>query len=98
MAVCRACNQEMTDLVTCTVKTYDDFPDGIERQRIRYPDDVLASNYAKQEAPLASDWPANCRDCGTPQSGLHHPGCDVESCPRCQWQCISCDCYDEVYD
>jgi hypothetical protein len=51
MAVCKACNQEMTKSVSCTGETYGDFPDGIERRRIRYPDDVLAGDYAKREAP-----------------------------------------------
>lgn len=23
-----------------------------------------------------------CGDCGTPAGGLHHPGCDMEGCPR----------------
>src|SRR5215211_6963077 len=38
--------------------------------------------------------PKNCHDCGTPPGGLHHPGCDVERCPFCGWQVISCDCED----
>ena len=37
-------------------------------------------------------WPQNCHDCGTPQGGLHHPGCAVERCPRCGGQSISCEC------
>lgn len=37
-------------------------------------------------------WPSNCRDCGTPQGALHHPGCDGEACPRCLNQAISCGC------
>lgn len=33
-----------------------------------------------------------CGDCGTPRGGLHHPGCDMETCPRCRGQLISCGC------
>ena len=34
----------------------------------------------------------DCDDCGCPPSGLHHPGCDVERCPICGGQVISCSC------
>jgi hypothetical protein len=37
------------------------------------------------------DW-GDCHDCGTPPGGLHHPGCDVERCPRCHVQAIACAC------
>jgi hypothetical protein len=33
-----------------------------------------------------------CNDCATPLAGLHHPGCDMERCPRCMYQAISCGC------
>lgn len=33
-----------------------------------------------------------CRDCGTPEGGLHHSGCCVERCPRCLGQAIGCGC------
>lgn len=35
-----------------------------------------------------------CHDCNTPRGGLHHPGCDVERCPICLGQAISCGCDD----
>ena len=33
-----------------------------------------------------------CHDCGVRLGGIHHPGCDVEECPRCRRQLISCGC------
>ena len=34
----------------------------------------------------------NCGDCGSPVGGTHYFGCDVERCPICNGQLISCDC------
>jgi len=33
-----------------------------------------------------------CHDCAAVKGQLHVPGCDVESCPRCGGQMISCGC------
>ena len=35
---------------------------------------------------------ATCHDCGVKEGQLHLPGCDMERCPFCGHQLISCDC------
>ncbi len=33
-----------------------------------------------------------CHDCGCLEGQLHDPGCDMERCPLCGNQSISCEC------
>jgi len=35
-----------------------------------------------------------CEDCGIKHGGVHHYGCDEETCPICGEQLISCDCFE----
>lgn len=34
-----------------------------------------------------------CHDCGAKEGQLHHLGCDMERCPKCGHQLISCGCF-----
>ena len=47
-------------------------------------------------------WPrtvTTCGDCGVSRGGWHHPGCDMQQCPSCGGQMLSCDCrFDEDDD
>jgi len=54
---------------------------------------VRAYSIADQEyarVPFSGFLP--CHDCGVTRDQLHHLSCDVEECPRCQRQALSCGC------
>jgi hypothetical protein len=38
---------------------------------------------------------AHCHDCGCEEGQLHELGCDMERCPFCTFQLLSCDCIYE---
>lgn len=79
MAVCDFCDQEMLDGVGCTTTSYDDFQDGVTRERL-----PLTVGRATPEG--------RCFDCQVPVGALHHPGCGEERCPACRGQAMSCGC------
>lgn len=80
MAVCNWCKNEMLDPATITCVQAVKFPDGETVAAIPYtPEDDMS----------------RCHDCGVAAGGLHHPGCDMEECPRCGGQLIGCGCLDD---
>lgn len=105
MAKCDCCNEEMTDpsITTCKGNTHVEFPntmydDAVTLKSVPYD---LKAQHIELKIKLESDeWYENhrCHDCGIAKGGNHHPGCDMERCPKCGGQLISCGCLDENDD
>ena len=85
MAICTSCRQEMMRHVSCSLTTLLLFDGAYQRRRHR-----------SRRAPGPEREARVCGDCGTPPGGLHHPGCDLETCPRCREQLISCGCWEDL--
>ena len=105
MVKCLDCEQEMLEAQGCTLKyveglreyarsptasgTMHYIPECTRsemRERLKYGED----GYTDDEEHV------QCRDCGAKRSHLHHFGCDMERCPKCKGQMISCGCFAEV--
>jgi hypothetical protein len=81
MARCPDCQQEMLDQVGCTVTHLA-------------PDTPRIVHGRETRAPWGDDGKP-CHDCGAPVGQVHHLGCDVEECPICHGQLISCACSEK---
>jgi len=82
MSVCQFCLLEMTAAPSCDVRVLH--VDG-------EPVGMLAWSARGRR------WrDRRCPDCGVAPEGFHHLGCDMQRCPLCAGQMISCDCrFDE---
>lgn len=47
--------------------------------------------------PDYGDENQTCHDCGATRGEYHGLGCDMERCPKCGGQLISCDCNEGEY-
>lgn len=83
MAVCLRCHKDMLSVDGCDVTH---FTLG-KKRRPRVP-------YGREGRLGVHVLPPDqrCRDCNAAVGKFHHPGCDLEECPRCDGQVISCGC------
>lgn len=78
MAKCKDCKLDMAanSTVSCT-----------------YPYIKLNGKWYKRNTSYY-DYNKRCHDCNIVNHGghVHHYGCDIERCPRCKGQLLSCEC------
>jgi hypothetical protein len=82
MAVCRFCDQEMSDPSGPSCVARLRFTDGSSALRVRYSTRRINGD------GCASHPRDRCHDCGVMPGGFHHLGCDVERCPNCGGQLL----------
>jgi hypothetical protein len=84
MAICLDCDREMLTALSCVVST-------LHVGGEPFP----LTPYGRDGTPAPGG--GRCGDCGVEPGGFHHLGCDLQRCPRCQRQLLSCGCpFDEL--
>ena len=87
MVLCAICSQEMLDRVSCS-------PDPmVLRNGLYEPIRWTGTGRYRSRGAITP-----CPDCRSPYGGVHHHGCDMEPCPACHRQAITCGCQDPDED
>ncbi|MFX1294581.1 MAG: hypothetical protein ACFFD2_06985 [Promethearchaeota archaeon] len=76
MVECKVCGQEMKNAESCTMEK------------------LFINGKWYRRNTTYFDQGKRCHDCGimNKQGNFHHLGCDIERCPCCGLQLISCGC------
>ena len=81
MAVCSWCDREMRVATSCSVGALH-----LDGKRV---DMIPWGQGGRHER-------GKCHDCGVAPGGFHHLGCDLQRCPLCRRQMMTCGCrFDE---
>ncbi len=77
-ATCPDCGEKMIGSISCTKKV------------------IEIGNKVYKRNTTYYDLNLRCHDCGiiNKKGNVHHLGCDMERCPKCRGQLISCGCLD----
>jgi hypothetical protein len=82
VAVCEWCGGEMRSARSC----------GVDALHVQ-GSPVTTIRWGEERGWQAT---ARCGDCGVLPGGFHHLGCDLQQCPMCSGQLLSCGCrFDE---
>lgn len=82
MSICKSCLNDMKEVKSCNRNS---------ALWLGKSTQMYATIPYINPATFTNDNP-NCHDCGVQIGAKHHPGCDMERCPRCGGQLISCGC------
>ena len=80
MAICKFCKKDM--LITDGCIRVPVIIDKKPFEQIKFGDEE-------------DDWgQVRCGDCNCKKGEYHHANCDIERCPKCKGQLLSCGCID----
>ena len=82
----RCGDEDWEKLPGCTNNNELVFLDGTKMPAVPYGKEGSIDFWRDKNGKLAK-----CHDCGVLPGKFHHPGCDMEQCPKCGEQAISCD-------
>src|SRR5260370_31005995 len=92
-------NMSSKQVIHNGVEMAEDWPERIDQAQRQATYNINGKTYARiRYGQESDDWGADerpCHDCAVVKGQLHVPGCDVERCPRCGGQVISCGCSHE---